>query len=345
MRDNQRVPEPEKTSLLRRVRTRYRWVDHLIRTLDRYIDHSAYQYAAAITYFSVLSVVPILMVGLSIAGFIVADDTRLVSDLRTTIVEALPAGLGPFATDVFDNVLKQRASLGAFGLVIALYAGWNWMNALRDALTAMWDLERPEMPFFRMILRDLLALISLAVAFVVSFALSAAGGWLNGSLVRWVGLAGEPWAHTVVSILSVPLALAADWLVFWWVLARLPRHKVSKRSAARGALAAAVGFEILKLAANIYLGLLGNSPTSAAFGSVIGLLVFIYLVARLLLLVAAWIATPATPAEPQSGERAEYRGLTGEPAPPLRLATAGWLVAVGALASLLLQRAFRRRRG
>jgi membrane protein len=312
--------------------------------VDRYVDHNAYQYAAAITYFSVLSVIPILMVGLSVGGFIVADDTALINELRTTITEALPAGLDSFATDVFNNVLEQRASLGVFGAIVALYAGWNWINALRDALTAMWNLERPPMPFFRTILWDLLSLISLAIALLVSFALSAAGGWLNGFLLRLVRLGDEPWAGTALSILSIPLAIIANWLVFLWVLARLPRQKVDTRNAVRGALAAAVGFEILKQAVNIYLGLLGKTPTSAAFGSVIGLLVFIYLVARLLLLVAAWVATPVTPMAQDREQAPEYRGLATEPA-PLRPATAGWLVAAGAAAMLLLQRIFRRKRG
>ncbi len=328
-------------SLFRRVRARYVWFDHLIRALDRYIEHNAYQYAASITYFSVLSVVPILMVGLSVAGFIIADDKQVIDELRHTIVDALPAGLGSFAIDVYDTVLTQRASLGLFGLVIGLYAGWNWMNALRDALTAMWDRDRPQLPFFRTILMDFLSLVSLSVAFLVSFGLTAAGGWLNEVMLRLVGLDHEPWAGTVLSLGSVPLAIIADWLVFLWVLARLPRHKVDTRSAVRGAFTAAVGFEILKQAANIYLGLLGKSPTSAAFGSVIGLLVFIYLVARMLLLVAAWVATPVR--EPEA-EPTRYRGHLTEPAEPMRLATMGWLVAAGAAATLLLQRAFRRKR-
>ncbi|MBP2325407.1 membrane protein [Kibdelosporangium banguiense] len=335
----------ENPWVLKRLRTRYIWVDHLFRTLDRYIEHNAYQYAAAITYFSVLSVIPILMVGLSIAGFIIADDAQVTAELRKTIVEALPSGLDTFVNEVYDNVLTQRTSLGVFGLVIALYAGWNWINALRDALTAMWELERPELPFFRTILWDLLSLVSLAAAIVLSFALSAAGGWLNGSILRWIGLDHEPWAGTVLSILSIPLAIVADWMVFLWVLARLPRTKVKVRYAARGALAAAVGFEILKQAANIFLSLLGKSPTSAAFGSVIGLLVFIYLVARLLLLVAAWTATASTPLVAHPADPPEYLGVTtaGPTAPPLRLATAGWLVATGAVAALVLQRTFRRK--
>ncbi|MCE7011392.1 YihY/virulence factor BrkB family protein [Kibdelosporangium philippinense] len=332
--------------MITRLRHRYAWFDHLVRALDRYIEHNAYQYAAAITYFSVLSVVPILMVGLSVTGFILADSDEITRDLRITMIQALPSGLDSFAANVYDNVIAQRASLGVFGLVIGLYAGWGWMNALRDALTAMWDLERPQLPFFRTILWDLLALISLAIALLVSFSLTAAGSWLNSAVLRWTGMDDQPWAGTVLSLLSVPLAIFADWLVFLWVLIRLPRAKVHMRSAIRGALAAAIGFEILKIAANVYLSLLGRSPTTAAFGSIIGLLVFIYLVARLLLLVATWIATAGnpdpTPAVVQPEQRPEYLG--NNPAgPPLGLAAAGWLVAAGAVAALWIQRTFRRK--
>ncbi|MFC0106641.1 YhjD/YihY/BrkB family envelope integrity protein [Kibdelosporangium aridum] len=335
--------------MLTRLRNRYAWFDHLVRTIDRYIDHNAYQYAAAITYFSVLSVVPIMMVGLSVTGFVLADSDEITRDMRITIIQALPSGLDSFVAEIYDNVIAQRASLGVFGLVIGLYAGWGWMNALRDALTAMWDLERPQLPFFRTILWDLLALVSLALALLVSFSLTAVGSWLNSSVLRWTGMDDQPWAGTVLSLLSVPLAIFADWLVFLWVLIRLPRAKVNTRSAVRGALAAAVGFEILKIGANLYLSLLGRSPTTAAFGSIIGLLVFIYLIARLLLLVATWIATAedpkATPVVVQPEQRAGYLGGTtaGPKAPPLRLAAASWLVAAGAVVALWLQRTIRRK--
>src|SRR4051812_34772590 len=96
VRQNYRVAEPDK--LFQRLRARHVWLDHLVRALNRYIDHNAYQYAASITYFTVLSVVPILMVGLSIGGFIIAHDAPVADELRTTITPALPGGRGPFPT-------------------------------------------------------------------------------------------------------------------------------------------------------------------------------------------------------------------------------------------------------
>ncbi|MEC3982726.1 YhjD/YihY/BrkB family envelope integrity protein [Amycolatopsis sp. H20-H5] len=145
----------------------------------------------------------------------------------------------------------------------------------------------------QMVLKDLLALASLVVALVLSFALTAIGGALGARLLGLAGMTTTGWAHIVLSIVSTLLALLANWLVFLWVLAKLPRAAVGARSAVRGAVAAAVGFELLKWAGSIYVGLISDSPTGTAFGSVIGLLLFISLISRLLVFLTAWTATAA----------------------------------------------------
>jgi membrane protein len=63
------------------------------------------------------------------------------------------------------------------------------------------------------------------------------------------------------------------------------------RSAVRGAIAAAVGFEILKQVFTIYLASVLDSPSGQLFGPIIGLLLFANLVARFLLFITAWTAT------------------------------------------------------
>jgi membrane protein len=142
----------------------------------------------------------------------------------------------------------------------------------------------------------------------------------------------------VISIGSVPLALLADWLVFLWVLAKLPREAVGMRSAMRGAAAAALGFELLKQAGSIYLGLVSRSPTGAAFGSIIGLLFFISLVSRLLVFITAWTATARDAprklaAPPPSVVLRQVTLPAGSPAAP---AAAG--VLAGVLGTLAFQR-------
>lgn len=325
----------------RRLRLRYRWFDHIVRAVDRYIEHSGYQYVASISYFSLLSLVPMLMVSFSAAGFVLAGQPELLDRLRDAITGVVPGSLGKNVGELLDNLIQQRTKVGILGLLVGLYSGWNWMNALRDSLTAMWDQKRVDQPLWRTIFKDLLALVSLAVALLISFTFTAIGGALGSYLLRLARVDDESWTHTAVSIGSVPLALLADWLVFLWVLAKLPREPVGTRSAIRGAVAAALGFELLKQAGSIYIGLIGNSPTGAAFGSVIGLLVFISLVSRLLVFITAWTATAR---DAPDRALAPPEPVVIRVAPPRRsgaLLPAAVGVAVGVLGAGL----FTRRRG
>ena len=57
----------------------------------------------------------------------------------------------------------------------------------------------------------------------------------------------------LLRIASLVVSLGISWLLFTWIIARLPRESVSFRSAARAGLLAAVAFEIFKLVASVYL--------------------------------------------------------------------------------------------
>lgn len=264
-----------------------------MRAGKRYVDFHGYHYAASITYFSVLSLIPLLMVVLAAASFVLAGQPALLGETRRLITQTVPAPLTGITNGLFNSVIDHRVKIGVFGLAVGLYSGWNWMNALRDALTAMWCQERPPERLLPMIAKDLLALLGLAAALLVSFTLTAVGGALGSFLLRLAGLSGVGWANVLLAIGSELLAVVANWLVFLWLLARVPRERVETGGAVRAAMAAAIGFEILKWLGGVYLGLVGRSPIGVAFGGIVGLLVFIYLVARMLMLAAAWTVEAA----------------------------------------------------
>jgi membrane protein len=276
------------------------------------------------------------MVLLAAAGFVLGGHPLLLDQLLAGIHGVVPSALAPLMNTLVDNVIDHKVKLGIFGLVVGLYSGWNWMNALRDALTGMWDQRKPELPLLRTISKDLLALGGLATAIAISFGLTEAGAALGGWLLRLLGWSGFGWANVGLQLASVVLALVADWLVFCWVLTKLPREGVPVRFAVRGAAGAAVAFEILKRVANLYLDALGRSPTGFTFGSIVGLLVFVYLVSRVLILAAAWTAT----AQPQRPPAPEPVVVVPAPRPatlPSARAALG-LVGFGAVAVLLVQR-------
>ncbi len=278
------------TAKLAKVRERES-VKHLIRAATAYVDRNGDHYAAAITYFSVLSLFPLVMILFAVAGFVLAGNTSLLAEIQKSITEAAPSGLGKTLNDVISEAIEQRGTVGIIGLLAAAYSGLGWMSNLRDALSAMWGHNVPNKPFLRRLASDLLSLVSLGLALGISFGLTAAGSGLSTYLLRLVGLDDDGWAVFLLRVGTIVLGIAANWLVFLWVLTRLPRQRVGARSALRGAVLAAVGFEILKQVATIYLGIVGGSPTGALFGPIIGLLLFANLVSRVLLLTTAWTAT------------------------------------------------------
>jgi membrane protein len=281
----------EKEKLVPRLRRKYSWLDHVFRANEAFGERYGNHYAAAITYFSVLSLFPLLMVGFSIVGFVLANNTAAIHQLRESILSSAPQGLGGLFTTLVDSALAARGGTGIIGLVLALYSGIGWMTNLRDALTAQWGQEKKKLPLVSTTVKDLASLLGLGVALIVSFGLTAVGGGVGRWLLRLVGLDDQGWAVFLLTVATVVLSLLANMLVFLWVLSRLPREKVTVRSAVKGAVIAAIGFEILKQVATLYLTSVTSSPSGAIFGPIIGLLVFANLVSRFLLFVTAWTAT------------------------------------------------------
>jgi membrane protein len=282
-------------------RDKWPWFDHLLRANDAFSERYGSQFAAAVTYFSVLSLFPLVMIGFAVAGFVLSAQPDLLDQLKESISKAVPGSLGGTINDLVSTALSSKGTVGILGLLTALYSGIGWMSNLRDALTAQWGHERTQRPLLPTLLKDFLALIGLGVALVVSFGLTAAGTGLGNLLLRLVGLDGVGWARFLLFVATLLLSIAANWLVFLWVLTRLPREKVLVKSAVKGALAAAIGFEILKQIGAIYLSSVTSSPTGALFGPVIGLLVFSNLVARFVLMVTAWTATATATESGASG--------------------------------------------
>ena len=296
----------DKESFLTRQRRKRPWLDHLVRAGESYTERYGNHYAAAITYFSVLSLFPLIMIAFAIAGFVLVGNDTLLTEMKNGITEAVPSGLGETINEVVDKAIESRGTVGVIGLLAALYSGLGWMSNLRDALTAQWGQENRQRPFLSTMVKDLLALLGLGLALGVSFGLSAVGGGLGSWLLGLVGLEDDAWALFLLRLATIVLALAANWLVFLWVLSRLPRERVSAKSAIRGAIAASIGFEILKQVFTIYLTSVTESPAGSVFGPILGLLLFANFVSRFLLFITAWTATareniieePPTPPPP-----------------------------------------------
>jgi membrane protein len=188
-------------------------------------------------------------------------------------------------------------------------------------------------------------MVGLFIAIAVTIALTVLGsGDLMKRVLEWLGLQDAPGVSLVLRVVSLLVSVLIAWLLFTWIIARLPRESVSLRSSARAGLIAAVGFEVFKQLGSIYLKSVVHGPAGATFGPVLGLMVFAYITARLILVATAWAATSTenltaapvnAPAPAQIMPRVQVReGLGARGA-----LTAA---AVGALGALSLSRLRRR---
>jgi membrane protein len=287
------MTEPAKPGVMDRLRARFRWFDRVMRAQERYNDTKGDFYAAGITYFTIFALFPLLMVGFAVGGFVLASRPELLASVEHSIKTSVSGDLGKQLIDLMDSAIASRTSVGIIGLATAAWAGLGWMANLREALSQMWGHQRGEPPgFVKAKLSDLVALLSAFGAIIITIALTALGnGTVMRNVLEWLGIPDFPTLGVILRVASLLVAVFVSWLLFTWIIARLPRESVSFRSAARAGLLAAIAFEIFKQVASIYLASVLKGPAGATFGPVLGLMVFAYVTARLILFATAWAAT------------------------------------------------------
>nr|WP_310617107.1 inner membrane protein YhjD [Pantoea cypripedii] len=272
-------------------------VAHFLRALERFNDRLGSQFGAAITYFSFLSLIPILMVSFAAVGFVLASNQDLLTELINKIVNSISdPNLANTLKSTVNTAIQQRATVGLTGLLLALYSGINWMGNLREAIRAqsrdVWERKPDDQEkFWKRYIRDFISLTGLMLALVITLSLTSVAGAAQAAIVQALGLDHVEWLRPALTIIALTISIVANYLLFLWIFWILPRHKPRKKALFRGTLLAAIGFEVIKFVMTITLPKLATSPSGAAFGSVLGLMAFFYFFARLTLFCAAWIAT------------------------------------------------------
>jgi len=241
--------------------------------------------------------IPILMVSFAAAGFVLASHPTLLQDIFGKILmNVSDPTLASTLKSTINTAIQQRTTVGIVGLLIALYSGINWMGNLREAIRAqsrdVWertpqDQEKIWLKYFR----DFISLIGLLVALIVTLSITSVAGSAQQMIISALYLDNIEWLKPAWRLIGLAISILANYLLFFWIFWRLPRHRPRRKALMRGTLIAAIGFEIIKIVMTYTLPSLVKSPSGAAFGSVLGLMAFFYFFARLTLFCAAWIAT------------------------------------------------------
>lgn len=274
------------SSRFERLRVRFPRLDHAVRAQQRYDSANGDFCAAAVTYYSIFALFPLLMVGFAVVGFMLASRPALLAEIDNRVKAAISGDFAQQLISLMDAAIASRTSVGLIGLGTALWAGLTWMSHLRGALSQMWDPSAVSTrDFLAAKMSDLSALVSTFLAILATFGLT----WLASGPLSVAGAIRG--ASLVVSILLA-------WLLFTWMIARLPREPVPMRRAAEAGLLAAIMFEAFKQVGSVYLRVVMHGPAGTTFGPVFGLMVFAYITARLVLFATSWAATQPAGGDP-----------------------------------------------
>lgn len=252
-------------------------------TVDGWFADNAQQSAAALAYYAVFSLAPLLLIAIGAAGLVLGEQAA-----RAQVLAQATAVVGPGGANAVVTLMGSRAAAQQSGMISTmvgfaalLVAAVGVVGQLRSALNAVWNVEGAGISwatFVRsyvfnvalVIATGFLLLVSLVATAVLSAATAAVREWVPGPDVLWFALD---------ALAGVLLAAALFVLMFKLV----PDADVRWRDAAVGALVTAVLFTVGRIALGMYLGRGGSDSPYEAAGSILALLAWVYYSAQLVL--------------------------------------------------------------
>jgi membrane protein len=238
---------------------------------DRYAKDSGGYMAAAMAYYGFLSLFPLMLLGLSITGFFLAGRADLQAEVAQGIARAVP-GLESLVGESIDRLIAARAGTGIVGLAGLLWTGTGIAGAARNALRRIFRQPLPE-GIIEDKARLVLATAGLGLLALLATVLAGVIGGIDADGPLGVAL-----------LVLVPVGtFALDFALFLVSYRTLMKGNPPWRSLVPGAVFAAIGWTLLKLVGAWYAGrvVTGSAGVYGVFASTVGVLVLLYLAARL----------------------------------------------------------------
>ncbi len=257
--------------------------DLLKDTFNSWLDDKAPSMAAALAFYMVFSIAPLLIIIIAIAGLVFGQD-----EVRTQLAGQISGLIGSRGTTavmtVIDQISKPSSSIlaASIGVLTVLFGATGVFAALQDSLNTIWKVEaKPGQPIKNIIrVRFLSFLMILGLGFlllvtlVISTALAAIGGYLKGTLIG---------SQYLLQGLDFALSFVFTTLLFAMIYKILPDAHVRWSYVWMGAAVTALLFSLGKILIGLYLGKSSVASAYGAAGSLIIILIWVYYSAQILL--------------------------------------------------------------
>ena len=249
-------------------------------TFQEFGQDKAPRLGAALAYYTIFSIGPMLLIAISIAGLVWGQEAA-----QGRMSEELDKVFGSNAADAVETMVQGAAKEDGgviamiIGIVTLLFGASGVFGQLKDALNTIWNVEPKKsegiMGFVKDRFLSMAMVLGVGFLLLVTMVLDAAISAMGGYLTRIVG--GEALLQTlnmVVSFAVITVLLAAIFRI-------LPDIEIAWRDVWLGATFTSVLFVIGKFALGLYLGKAAVGSSYGAAGSLVVLLLWVYYSAQI----------------------------------------------------------------
>jgi membrane protein len=262
------------------------WWSILKETGADWLDDNASRLAAALAYYTLLSIAPLLIIAVALVGLAFGDEAA-----RAGISSEMTAIVGDQAAQSIQAILKQdrAAEVGIVssmvGLVVLLLGASGVFGELQAALNTVWEVQaKPGRGIWGLIKDHFFSFTMvlgvgflLLVSLLLSAGLSAVGRFLSELL---------PGGEALWQVLNFVISLAVVTGLFALIFKIVPDVKIEWRNVWIGAAMTALLFTLGKFLLGLYLGKASFASMYGAAGSLVVLVVWVYYSAQILFLGA-----------------------------------------------------------
>lgn len=248
--------------------------------VDGWFRHKCARLGAALAYYSVFSLGPLLLIVTGVAGLMFGEEA-----VRGALSAQLRSVLGHSGGQAIEAMLKGASASAdgiwatASGAVLLLVAAVGVVAQLKDALNTICEAEDTKHEGFWAYARTYLVSLAgilglgflLAVTLVISTALTAVSQWLESS------------THLLWQTIDFILSLVVLSVLFALLFRYFPDSRTSWRGVWTGAIATALMFNAGKSAISWYVGSQALESTYGAAASIVVLLIWVYYSAQIVL--------------------------------------------------------------
>jgi membrane protein len=256
-----------------RYQQRKRLLGFVVAVFKRFDDDQCSQMGALIAYYGFFSLFPLLLVFVTVLGFVLEGSPSTQESVLHSTLSQFPI----IGTQLQNNVHSLKGSIPALaiGLVGATLAGLGITGAAQSALNNVWHIPRKrQLGFLAWRVRGIGLLVVFGLLTIVS---TVAAGYVTAQTIGIVGV-----------LVGIVIALAANLVLFFAVFRLLTAVEIATRDLLVGVIVAAVLWQILQHLGGFYVEHVVRhaKDTSGLFAFVLGLLTWLYLGGQVTLIAA-----------------------------------------------------------